>query len=162
MHTFFRLAAAAAVSFAGAAAMAADITVSDPYARAASPSARSGAAFMAITNTGDAPDRLVSAASDIAQRVELHTHVADGDGVMRMVHVEEGFEIAPGETVMLQRGGKHVMFMGLTRAMAQGDSVEVTLSFERAGDVVVEVPVDLERRPGGMGHGGGMGRGSGG
>jgi len=159
MHVFSRFAAAAALSLAGAAAMAAGITVSDPYARAASPSAKSGAAFMAITNAGDAPDRLVAAASDIAQRVELHTHVEDGDGVMRMVHVEEGFEIAPGETVMLARGGKHVMFMGLTRAMAQGDSVEVTLTFENAGDVVIEVPVDLERKPGtmgGMDHGGAM------
>lgn len=150
-----RLAAAAALLLAGSVA-AAEITVSDPYARAASPAARSGAAFMAITNTGDAPDRLVAATSDIARRVELHTHVEEGDGVMRMVHVEEGFEIAPGETILLQRGGRHVMFMGLTRPMAQGDSVAVTLTFENAGDVVLEVPVDLERMPAGagdMGHG---------
>ena len=154
MTPLSRLAAAAALLLAGSVA-AAEITVSDPYARAASPAAKSGAAFMAITNTGDAPDRLVAASSDIAQRVELHTHVDAGDGIMRMVHVEEGFEIAPGETILLQRGGRHVMFMGLTRAMEQGDSVAVTLSFEKAGDVVLEVPVDLERMPaeGGMDHG---------
>jgi copper(I)-binding protein len=71
---------------------------------------------------------------------------------MKMTHVEEGFPVAAGETIMMQRGGQHVMFMGLNDAMEQDDMVTVTLTFEKAGDVVVEVPVDLERKPmhGGM------------
>ena len=145
---------AAALGLAAPAALA-EIEIADPYARAASPSAKSGAAFMAITNTGDSPDRLIAASSDIAARVELHTHIEDAGGVMRMVEVADGFAIAPGETVLLQRGGGHVMFMGLTRPMEQGDSVEVTLTFEQAGDVTLEIPVDLERMPrghGAMGH----------
>jgi copper(I)-binding protein len=138
----------------------AQVAVEDPYARAASPAARSGAAFMLIANEGATDDRLVSAASDVAERVELHTHVMDGD-VMRMIHVEEGFAVPAGETIALERGGMHVMFLGLTRPLAQGDTVEVTLSFERAGDVTVAIPVDNERMPGDMGHGAMQGDGHG-
>jgi hypothetical protein len=126
--------------------LAQDIEVRDAYARAASPAAKSGAAFMEIVNTGAEDDRLVAAVSDVAARVELHTHVQEGD-VMRMIHVEEGFPLPAGETLTLERGGRHVMFMGLSRPLEHGDTVAVTLDFERAGDMTVEIPVDLERMP---------------
>lgn len=138
-------AAAAALLALAPAALAEGLEVRDAYARASSPAAMSGAAFMEIVNTGGTDDRLVSAASDIAARVELHTHVMEGD-VMRMVHVEEGFELPAGETVVLERGGRHVMFMGLAGPMEKGETVAVTLTFEQAGDMVVEIPVDLERQ----------------
>ena len=123
------------------------ITVSDPYARASTMMSTSGAAFMVIENHAAADDRLVSAASDIAERVELHTHVADANGVMQMIEVPEGFVIPAGGSHALQRGADHVMFLGLTRPLAQGDIIPVTLTFETAGEVLVEVPVDLERKP---------------
>ena len=121
-----------------------------------------GAAFMMIENTGAEDDRLVAAKSDIAVRVELHTHKDMGEGVMRMMKVEEGFPVPAGGAHMLQRGGDHVMFMGLKGPMEQGKTVTVTLTFEKAGDMVVEIPVDLERQPmqgmsPAMGHGAGMG-----
>jgi copper(I)-binding protein len=140
---------------------AAEMMIGDPYARAAGAMARSGAAFMEIMNTGPEDDRLIAAASDVSERVELHTHIMDGD-VMRMVEVEEGFAIPAGESILLERGGMHVMFLGLNRALATGDEVEVTLTFEGAGDMVVTIPVDNERMPAemGRGHGHGHGRGS--
>jgi len=64
---------------------------------------------------------------------------------MRMVEVEEGFAVPAGGMHALKRGGDHVMFMGLTRPMEQGDTVNVTLIFEKAGRIEVEIPVDLER-----------------
>lgn len=132
----------------------AEITIEDAYARSAGPTAKAGAAFMVIHNTGDADDRLVSASSEVSKRVELHTHVDQGEGVMKMMEVEEGFAIPAGGLHALQRGGDHVMFMGLNGPWAQGDTLSVTLTFEQAGDVTVEIPVDLERKPGmGMGHG---------
>lgn len=140
----------------------AEITIEDAYARASSPMAKSGAAFMMIHNSGEA-DRLIAASSDAAARTELHTHLDDGNGVMRMVHVEEGFELPADGMIAMERGRKHVMLMGLTAPMEQGASVTVTLTFEKAGDMVVEIPVDLERQDhGGMQHGhGGMNHGSG-
>ncbi|WP_116130947.1 copper chaperone PCu(A)C [Tropicimonas sp. IMCC34043] len=125
----------------------ADIEIRDPYARAAMANAKSGAAFMEIVNTGPEDDRLIGADSDIAMKVELHTHIEDANGVMKMIQVEEGFPVPAGESHMLQRGGDHVMFMGLTRPMADGTEVAVTLHFEKAGDVTIEVPVDLQRQP---------------
>ncbi|MDJ0994815.1 MAG: copper chaperone PCu(A)C [Dinoroseobacter sp.] len=141
-----------AAAFLTLPAFAGDITVTDAYARAASPVAKTGAAFMVIENAGPEEDRLIEARSDIAVRVELHTHLSDGNGVMRMIEVKDGFAVPAGGKHMLQRGGDHVMFMGLNGPLEDGDSIAVTLVFERAGEVEVEIPVDLKRMP--KGHGG--------
>ena len=93
----------------------------------------------------DTEDRLIAVASDAAERVELHTHIEDGDGIMRMRPVEGGIAIPADGTHALQRGGDHVMFMGLRESLEPGGSVTVTLTFETTGDIVVEIPVDLER-----------------
>jgi copper(I)-binding protein len=80
---------------------------------------------------------------------------------MRMVEVEDGIEVPAGGETMLQRGGLHVMMMGLTRPLNQGDQIELTLTFEKAGDVTLTLPVDNERMDGhGMGHGHGHGAGN--
>ncbi|MEW2919348.1 copper chaperone PCu(A)C [Ruegeria sp. ANG10] len=128
------------------------IAVDDAYARSAGKTAKAGAAFMMIKNTGETDDRLVGVESDASARVELHTHNIDENGVAQMIHVEEGFVIPAGETHMLKRGGDHVMFMGLTAPFEQGGTVPVTLIFEKAGEIEIEVPVDLERQDVG-GHG---------
>ncbi|WP_428928309.1 copper chaperone PCu(A)C [Marinibacterium sp. SX1] len=133
-------------------ALAGEISVSDAYARASSPVAKSGAAFMTLRNAGDTDDRLVGVSSEAAAKVELHTHKDDGNGVMQMLHVEEGFVVPAGGMHMLERGGDHVMLMGLTGPMTQGDTVTLTLTFEHAGDMVVDVPVDLERQPAAHSH----------
>jgi hypothetical protein len=136
---------AAAVAFALPAYAADTIVVSDAYARASSPAALSGGAFMIVQNTGAEADRLLSAASTIAEKTELHTHIADANGVMQMVEVPDGWSIPAGGAHALKRGGDHVMFLGLKKPMAHGDVVEVTLKFEKAGDLLVQIPVDLER-----------------
>lgn len=137
-----------AASFAMPALAESQITITDSYARAAGAAAMAGAAFFVIENTGDEDDRLIGAASDAAARVELHTHVEGEGGVMRMMQVEDGFPVAAGSTHALQRGGDHVMFMGLTGPWEQGDIIHLTLTFEKAGDIELDVPVDLTREPG--------------
>ncbi|TDT75096.1 hypothetical protein BDE40_1822 [Litoreibacter halocynthiae] len=146
--------------------------VTDSYARSASANAKTGAAFITLMNMSDSDDRLIGAASPAAKRVELHTHL-ESDGIMKMVHVEEGFPVAAGEMIEMERGGKHVMMMGLNGSLEQGAMVSVTLTFEKAGDMEVMVPVDLERKPmkghgmmkhgkkgNGAGHGAGHGNAS--
>lgn len=151
----FSLSLIAGLTLAGAALAdhAGEIMVHDAYARASN--TKAGAAFMQIMNHGHHADRLIAAKSDVAARTELHTH-KEVEGVMKMLHVEEGFVIPAGETLELQRGGKHVMFMGLTAPFEQGAEIPVTLVFEKAGEVLVTVPVDLERKPahGGQDHAG--------
>lgn len=135
-------------------ALAGEIEITDAYARSASPVAKTGAAFLVIENHG-AADRLLSVASPAAQLVQLHDHVDAGDGVLQMRHSEDGFELPEEGVLTLERGGKHVMFMGLTQPFREGESVPLTLTFEQAGDVVIEVPVDLQRSEmGGHDHSG--------
>lgn len=141
-------------------ATAQEIHILDTYARSASPSAKTGAAFMLIENIGDADDRLIGASSPAAKMVQLHTHREDAQGVMQMVHVEEGFDLPAGETLVLQRGGHHVMFMGLIEPFEQGKTIPLTLSFEKSGDITLEIPVDLTHKPA-EGHGTGHGHGTG-
>ncbi|WP_120633381.1 copper chaperone PCu(A)C [Ruegeria sp. EL01] len=146
------LASLAAVALALPALAEGTIKVDDAYARSSGKAAKAGAAFMMIQNQGDTDDRLISVSSDVAARVELHTHKIDENGVAKMVRVEEGFVIPAGETHMLQRGGDHVMFMGLSAPFEQDATVPVTLIFEQAGEVELEIPVDLARQDKG-GHG---------
>lgn len=122
------------------AALAEGPVVQDAHA-IISPAGQSGAAFMRLDNPGRQDDRLVAAAADIAARVELHTHIEDDAGVMRMVEVEEGFALPAGGHHMLQRGGDHVMFMGLHDAPEPGDRIALTLTFASGATVVVDVPV---------------------
>lgn len=153
---FRPLTAAFAASLALASTAAAEIVVHDAYARSASPVAKSGAVFMVLENTGDTADRLVAAATDAAARVELHTHIENTEGVMRMVEVKDGFEVPAGGRHALKRGGDHVMLMGLAAPLEQGATLPLTLTFEQAGEVTLDVVVDSERQPaghGGMHHG---------
>lgn len=149
------LGALTAATFALPAMAGSEITITDAYARAAGASAMAGAAFFVIENTGDEDDRLIGARSDIAAKVELHTHIEGEGGVMQMRQVEDGFPVAAGSSHVLQRGSDHVMFMGLKAPMEQDATVTVTLVFEKAGEIEVDIPVDLERQPnmGGMNHG---------
>ena len=141
------LAAIAALSIA-VPALAGDIVIHEPYARSSGASAKSGAAFMVIMNNGDSDDRLISARAEIARKVEAHTHIMTDNGVMQMREVEGGFVIPAGGKHMLARGGDHLMFMGLKGPMMQDQVVQMVLTFEKSGEITVDVPVDLKRKPG--------------
>lgn len=125
-------------------ALAQEIQVLDPYARSASATATTGAAFMLIENIGDADDRLIGATSPAAKVAQLHTH-REKDGVMKMTRLDDGLAVPAGETVFLQRGGNHVMMMGLTEPFEPGKTISLTLVFEKSGEIEIEVPVDLAR-----------------
>lgn len=153
MSVLKTFAAAAITAFVAVPAFAGDIMIKDAYARSATKMSKSGAAFMMIMNNTDQDDRVVSARAEIAKRVELHTHIDAGNGVMQMREVEGGFPVEAGGMRHLMRGGDHVMLMGLTQPMLHGDIVTVTLVFEKAGEITLDIPVDLERKGEIMGHG---------
>ena len=121
----------------------AEIEIRDQYAL--SSNAMAGAAFMVIHNHGDTDDKLLGVTSNAAKRVELHTHIEDENGVMRMVHVEAGFILPAGNELHLKRGSNHVMFMGLTKPFKQDDNIAITFTFDNAGEINVNIPVDLDR-----------------
>jgi copper(I)-binding protein len=121
-------------------AMAGDIAITGAWARAMLPGQPAGSGFVTLENKGTAADRLVSVASAAAGRVELHS-MDVVDDVMVMRPVETGIPIAPGETVALEPGRMHLMFLDVGQRFAEGDTVQVTLTFEKAGAVEVELPV---------------------
>ncbi len=139
----FALAATLALALP-AAALAADagtshIVVQQPWARASAGMAANGAAYMTITDDGTAPDRLVSASSPVCAMAQLHTHLMK-DGVMEMRPVE-AIDVVPGTPTVLKPGGLHVMLMKLKQPLKQGETFPVTLTFQKAGAVTVEVKV---------------------
>jgi len=67
---------------------------------------------------------------------------------MRMREIEGGVVVPAGGMHALKRGGDHVMFMGLSAPMEPGSTIDVTLTFEQAGDVMVTIPVDNDRKDG--------------
>ncbi|MEM6713072.1 MAG: copper chaperone PCu(A)C [Pseudomonadota bacterium] len=104
------------------------------------PNARAAGGFLSIYNYASEPNRLVSASSPVAERVELHTMTLEND-VMRMRELEEGIEL-PGETqVDLAPGGLHVMFMGLNGPFIEGEEVPVTLTFATGESREIMLPV---------------------
>lgn len=119
---------------------AGSLDIADPWSRATPKGASVAAGYMKITNTGAAPDRLISGSSDAAPTFEVHEMTMD-NGVARMRPVKGGLEIKPGETVELKPGSFHVMFVGLKKPLSTGDHIKATLVFEKAGTVNVEYDV---------------------
>jgi copper(I)-binding protein len=132
------LATLALALFVSSAVAAADITVQQPWARASAAPGGAGAAFMVIDN-GGAADRLVKAASPVAEVTELHTHIDEG-GVMKMRAVA-AIDVPGKAETRLAPGGLHVMLIGLKAPLKEGETIAVTLTFEKAGSMTVAVPV---------------------
>jgi periplasmic copper chaperone A len=142
-----RLALFALLACLGLPAFAHDgVHVNGAYAVVVSPSAPTAAVYFQIENHAVADDRLIAATTDAAQMTMLHESV-EVDGVMTMGDVD-GFVVPGLGTFALTRGAGHVMLMGLTKPLEDGDMITVTLTFERSGEVVVEVPVNPAVTPG--------------
>ena len=133
--------------------MAGKLKISAPWARATPKGASVGGGYMTITNMGTEPDRLIGGSTAVAARFEVHEMSMD-NGVMKMRPVANGLEIKPGQTVVLEPGGFHVMFVGMKQQIKPGEHFKATLEFAKAGKVDVDFTVE------GLGamHGGGARR----
>jgi copper(I)-binding protein len=121
-----------------------DLQIDTPWARALPPNAPAGAAYFVLRNQGESADRLLGASSPIAEKTELHTHIHMGE-VLKMQQVES-VAIAAGETVRFAPGGNHVMFFGLKQPLVAGAEFPLSLQFEGAGTLDVQVQV-LQQAP---------------
>ena len=136
----FLLAAAVAITplaLAPAALAQSTVSVENAWSRAQIVG-RNGAIFLTLKGQ-DGGDRLMGASSPVASSVELHETVMD-QGVMKMREVK-GMQIPAGGTVMLQPGGLHIMLMNLKQPLKEGESVPLTLVFEKAGPVTTSATV---------------------
>ena len=116
-----------------------DIMIHAPWARASIGNTPNSSAYMTLENMGAEPDHLVGSSSPVAKKVQLHTHIME-NGVAKMRPVDS-IEVAPGSPTVLEPGGLHLMLMGLTKKLGEGGTFPLTLEFEHAGEVTIEVPV---------------------
>ncbi|MDU0363590.1 DUF1775 domain-containing protein [Rhizobium sp. 25PS6] len=119
---------------AGETVKAGDLEISGGFAKAMLPGQPVGGGFFTVKNNGQADDRLVSVSSPAAGEVQIHEMVTK-DNVMRMRQLKDGIAIAAGETIKLEPGNLHLMFQKVKSPFKQGDTVPVTLTFEKAGKV---------------------------
>lgn len=131
---------------------AGDLQIIHPHIPQPAASAKAAGGFMAIVNSGTEADRLVGVETAIAAKSEVHESRVDENGVGTMAHID-AVELPPGETVNLEHGGYHVMFMGLVTPLNEGELHKATLIFENAGRVEVEFSIDPPVGQG-EGHGG--------
>ena len=118
-----------------------DLTIGHPWSRATPGGAKIGGGYLTVTNNGSAPDRLVAATTNVADRVEIH-EMAMNNGVMTMRQIPGGIPVPPGQTVAFAPGGYHLMLMGLKAPLKEGDRVKATLTFEKAGPIEVTINVE--------------------
>ncbi len=121
-----------------AAPVFADVTVVAPWARASILASRPGAAYLSLQ--ADTPDTLVSISTPVADRAMIHAVDSDADGIVRMGALKV-LPLAAGEAVTFAPGGMHIMLMGLTEKLVEGESFPLVLTFETVGEVTIEVPI---------------------
>jgi periplasmic copper chaperone A len=119
---------------------AGDIIVDKAWARATPKGAEVGAGYFVVHNNGASPDTLTGGSADFAT-VEIHEMKTE-DGVMRMGELKNGLDIPAHATIRLAPGGYHIMFTHLTKPLTKGEKVKATLTFESAGPVAIELPVE--------------------
>ncbi|MFV0490391.1 MAG: DUF1775 domain-containing protein [Pseudorhodobacter sp.] len=132
-----------------------DLEITGAFSRATLPNAPVAGGFMTIANTGAGGDRLIGGTVSFAGRVEVHEMAMEGD-VMKMRKLADGLPIPAGETVKLKPGGFHIMFMDLKEPLVEGETITVTLQFEKAGEVAVPLAIgapNAREQADGMDHG---------
>lgn len=116
-----------------------ELTISDSWARTGTTGGNS-AIYLVIDNPTNQDDVLLSASSGVAAAVELHMSKMTEEGTM-MMQQQENIPVPMGTKVMLQPGGLHVMLINLSQDLAEGSSFQVTLNFQNAGEITIEVPI---------------------
>jgi len=121
------------------------LQIAHPWSQELPPNAPTVAAYFVIKNTGNSADRLLSAETPIAEKAEIHEHVMQGD-LMKMQHVPT-VDIPAGGTLTFAPMAYHVMLFNLKdRSLLQdGKHFPLTLNFEKAG--AVQVDVNVQKQP---------------
>jgi len=139
---------------------AGNLVIEGGWVRATPNGAKAGAAYLTVENKGETEDRLMSGSSNVAPTVQVHEMKVD-NGVMSMREVEGGLALPPHAKTELKPGGYHIMLIGLTKPIAPGQDVALTLHFAKAGDVTLHLPAKDASAMQSMGGMGGMMHGEG-
>jgi copper(I)-binding protein len=116
-----------------------ELSVRHPWTRATPPGTTVGAGYLEIRNSGTEPDRLIGASTPAAKRVELHVLIREGD-IVRMSEVKS-LEVPARQRLILRPNVSHLMIVGLGKPLVKGARVPLTLRFEKAGELQIELEV---------------------
>jgi len=116
-----------------------NLTIMHPWARATAKSAKTGAAYLMISNSGTTDDKLVDVKSDVSKKTQIHQSSMENE-MMKMEHVD-AVAIPAGGKAELKPGGYHIMLMGLKAPLEVDAKFPLTLVFEKNGEVTVDVVV---------------------
>ena len=119
------------------------LAVAEGWAPPTPKGAKAAAGFFTVANTGAAGDKLLSATSPRAKSIEIHEMAMEGTK-MKMRPVQ-GLDVPAGGTVALNDKGNHLMFMGVDKPFKDGETIPVTLTFEKSGEVQTTLTV---KKPG--------------
>ena len=144
LRTLIELLAALLLTFAALLAIsqmakANGIEIVDPYARATIGAAKTGVVYLKLVNRTAQADRLRAVSADVAGHAALHVHAMNND--VATMDAIACLELAPAAEVEFAPGGLHVMLMGLSKPLREGDSFPLRLTFDRAGEISVDIPV---------------------
>jgi len=115
------------------------VSVEDAWARPVPAAGGNGAIFFQLVNTGNEADQLVGGETPAAGTVEVHQTKME-EGVMKMEHIS-GLEVPAKGEVVLKPGGYHVMLIDVNQPLAPGDTLPITLRFEKSGEMKMDVEV---------------------
>jgi len=116
-----------------------DLQIRHPWSRATPPGAKVGVGYLEIRNNGAQPDRLLSASTSVAKRVEMH--ITEQAGEVAKMRQLRAFEVPGRERLALEPGGAHLMLVDLVQPLKKGERFSMTLRFERAGELEVQFEV---------------------
>ncbi len=116
-----------------------DLSITNIWARATAPNAKTAAAYMKITNNGNTPEMITAVSTPVAKKAELHQTTMT-DGVMKMEHAAHTM-IKPGESLVMEPGGYHLMMMKVTEKLVAGETMTMTVTFKNAGPVIFEMDI---------------------
>ncbi|WP_417309077.1 copper chaperone PCu(A)C [Devosia sp.] len=116
------------------------IEIVAPFARASLPNAPTGGAYFTLVNNGAEDDRLVSVTSPGAESVDMHEMKIE-DNVAIMRKLTDGIVLPAGESTVLEPSGTHLMLNHLVRPLVEGEQLKLTLVFEQAGELTLDLPI---------------------
>ena len=116
----------------------AEVTVTEAWARSSILASRPGAAYLSLMS--DVDDRLIGVTTPVADEITLHATQTDTAGVGRMTRIE-ALDLPAEKRVTLTPGRMHLMLTRLSEKLAEGSTFPLTLRFETAGEIMVDVPV---------------------
>jgi copper(I)-binding protein len=136
---FFTLLLLTAISILITGCSGGEMTVTQGWARPAV-TGQNGAVYFVINNKTGQDDTLLEVRGDVADAVEVHMSQMNETGVMSMER-QVSASIPAGSSVEFKPGGLHVMLIGLKKDLQPGDTIDIALDFQNAGEVYLSVPV---------------------